>query len=152
VLAADCFTAIKATHLLKMLCSTFRCATFVLFSLATSSTIYSHYTNTKLYHYYCLPTAMQNRAALESIGGFAYGSITEDFLTSLTLAAAGYRCKYFLLRMTRGVSPKELESFMVQVRVLHYMYYYCLHSYCFTGATVSTSSIKCCMRVYCLLA
>jgi cellulose synthase (UDP-forming) len=66
----------------------------------------------------CATTAVDthNRAALESIGGFAYGSITEDFLTSLTLAAAGYRCKYFLQRMTRGVSPKELESFMVQVK------------------------------------
>jgi cellulose synthase (UDP-forming) len=58
------------------------------------------------------------RHAIESIGGFATGSITEDFMTSLTLAAAGFRCKYYLQRMTRGVSPKELDAFMVQV-LLH---------------------------------
>jgi hypothetical protein len=37
-------------------------------------------------------------------------------MTSLTLVANGYTCKYFLQRMTRGVSPKELDAFMVQVR------------------------------------
>eukprot|EP00611_Tribonema_gayanum_P009013 TRINITY_DN1871_c0_g2_i3.p1 TRINITY_DN1871_c0_g2~~TRINITY_DN1871_c0_g2_i3.p1 ORF type:complete len:935 (-),score=375.26 TRINITY_DN1871_c0_g2_i3:718-3522(-) len=55
-----------------------------------------------------------NRHALESVGGFSTGSITEDFKTSLNLCAHGFRCKYFLQRMTRGVSPKELNAFMVQ--------------------------------------
>jgi Glycosyl transferase family group 2 len=63
-----------------------------------------------------MPFTHTVRHAIESIGGFATGSITEDFKTSLTLAAAGFKCKYYLQRMTRGVSPKELDAFMVQVR------------------------------------
>ncbi|KAG5191580.1 nucleotide-diphospho-sugar transferase [Tribonema minus] len=55
-----------------------------------------------------------NRYALEKVGGFSTGSITEDFKTSLNLCANGFKCKYFLQRMTRGVSPKELNAFMVQ--------------------------------------
>ncbi|KAG5191781.1 hypothetical protein JKP88DRAFT_230720, partial [Tribonema minus] len=55
-----------------------------------------------------------NRHALVKVGGFSTGSITEDFKTSLNLCAHGYTCKYFLQRMTRGVSPKELNAFMVQ--------------------------------------
>ena len=41
----------------------------------------------------CTPCCGTNvtfsRAALLSVGGFTYGSITEDFLTSMTLHAAG---------------------------------------------------------------
>jgi hypothetical protein len=55
-----------------------------------------------------------NRYAIEKVGGFSVGSITEDFKTSLNLCANGFKCKFFLQRMTRGVSPKELNSFMVQ--------------------------------------
>ncbi|CAM9747757.1 unnamed protein product [Chrysoparadoxa australica] len=55
-----------------------------------------------------------NRTAMVSIGGFAYGSITEDFKTSMNLCARGFTCKYFLKRMTRGVCPKELSAFMKQ--------------------------------------
>ena len=47
-----------------------------------------------------------NRYALTSVGGFSTGSITEDFKTSLNLCSHGFKCKYFLQRMTRGVSPK----------------------------------------------
>jgi cellulose synthase/poly-beta-1,6-N-acetylglucosamine synthase-like glycosyltransferase len=54
------------------------------------------------------------RYALEKVGGFSTGSITEDFKTSLNLCANGFKCKYFLQRMTRGVSPKELDAFMIQ--------------------------------------
>mmetsp|Transcript_17935 Transcript_17935/g.26566 ORF Transcript_17935/g.26566 Transcript_17935/m.26566 type:complete len:892 (-) Transcript_17935:267-2942(-) len=55
-----------------------------------------------------------NRYALEKVGGFSVGSITEDFKTSLNLCANGFKCKFFLQRMTRGVSPKELNAFMIQ--------------------------------------
>eukprot|EP00611_Tribonema_gayanum_P009011 TRINITY_DN1871_c0_g1_i3.p2 TRINITY_DN1871_c0_g1~~TRINITY_DN1871_c0_g1_i3.p2 ORF type:complete len:234 (-),score=99.47 TRINITY_DN1871_c0_g1_i3:265-909(-) len=62
-----------------------------------------------------------NRHALVKVGGFSTGSITEDFKTSLNLCAHGYTCKYFLQRMTRGVSPKELNAFMVSHRAkLHF--------------------------------
>ena len=55
-----------------------------------------------------------SRIALESVGGFSTGSITEDFKTSLNIRAHGFKCKYFLQYMTRGVSPKELNAFMTQ--------------------------------------
>ncbi len=54
------------------------------------------------------------RPAMEALGGFSVGSITEDFKTSLNFCANGYKCKYYLKRMTRGVAPKELNAFMVQ--------------------------------------
>ena len=37
----------------------------------------------------CGTNVVFSRAALLSIGGFTYGSITEDFLTSMTLNNAG---------------------------------------------------------------
>mmetsp|Transcript_6522 Transcript_6522/g.9832 ORF Transcript_6522/g.9832 Transcript_6522/m.9832 type:complete len:820 (+) Transcript_6522:118-2577(+) len=55
-----------------------------------------------------------SRYALTKVGGFSVGSITEDFKTSLNICANGFKCKFFLQRMTRGVSPKELNAFMVQ--------------------------------------
>jgi cellulose synthase/poly-beta-1,6-N-acetylglucosamine synthase-like glycosyltransferase len=55
-----------------------------------------------------------SRVAMEAVGGFSIGSITEDFKTSLNMCANGFQCKYFLQRMTRGVSPKELNAFMIQ--------------------------------------
>lgn len=55
-----------------------------------------------------------SRYALTQVGGFSVGSITEDFKTSLNLCSHGFKCKYFLKRLTRGVSPKELDAFMVQ--------------------------------------
>ncbi len=54
------------------------------------------------------------RPAMEALGGFSIGSITEDFKTSLNFCANGYKCKYYLKRMTRGVAPKELNAFMIQ--------------------------------------
>ncbi len=54
------------------------------------------------------------RPAMEALGGFSVGSITEDFKTSLNFCANGYKCKYYLKRMTRGVAPKELNAFMIQ--------------------------------------
>jgi cellulose synthase/poly-beta-1,6-N-acetylglucosamine synthase-like glycosyltransferase len=55
-----------------------------------------------------------SRHAMETVGGFSVGSITEDFKTSLNMCANGFQCKYYLQRMTRGVSPKELNAFMIQ--------------------------------------
>jgi cellulose synthase/poly-beta-1,6-N-acetylglucosamine synthase-like glycosyltransferase len=55
-----------------------------------------------------------SRVAMESVGGFSIGSITEDFKTSMNMCSHGFQCKYYLQRMTRGVSPKELNAFMVQ--------------------------------------
>eukprot|EP00953_Heterococcus_sp_UTEX-ZZ885_P036137 18636-Heterococcus_DN1.PRE.1 len=69
---------------------------------------------------YCL-----RRYALEKVGGFSTGSITEDFKTSLNLCANGFVCKYFLQRMTRGVSPKELDAFMVQHTVYQQQLRHC---------------------------
>ncbi len=54
------------------------------------------------------------RPAMEALGGFSVGSITEDFKTSLNFCTNGYKCKYYLKLMTRGVAPKELNAFMIQ--------------------------------------
>lgn len=57
---------------------------------------------------------MLNRAALEAVGGFAYGSVTEDFLTSLTLQSAGYRTRYVDEVMAEGLAPSSMGPFFAQ--------------------------------------
>jgi len=46
--------------------------------------------------------------------GFAYGSVTEDFLTSMCLHSKGYKSKYVHEYLARGLSPDSLNDFMKQ--------------------------------------
>jgi len=46
--------------------------------------------------------------------GFAYGSVTEDFLTSMCLHSLGYKSKYVHEYLARGLSPDSLNDFMKQ--------------------------------------
>lgn len=54
------------------------------------------------------------RKALNTISGFTYGSVTEDFLTSLTLNTAGYRTRYVDEVLAVGLAPEGLDSFFAQ--------------------------------------
>lgn len=62
----------------------------------------------------CGTNAVLSRAALEAVGGFAFGSVTEDFLTSLTLQNAGYCTRYVDEVMAEGLAPSSLAPFFAQ--------------------------------------
>jgi len=68
----------------------------------------------------CAPCCGTNnifsRKALTSIGGFTYGSITEDFLTSMTLHSSGFQTKYAHEYVAFGLAPETLADFMKQRR------------------------------------
>ena len=51
---------------------------------------------------------------LRSIGGVQYGSITEDFLTSLRLHSEGWRSKYMMETSCVGLSPTTFYDFFIQ--------------------------------------
>ena len=55
-----------------------------------------------------------SRAALESIGGFAHESITEDFLTGLMMLLAGYRNLGIPDQLAHGLCPDTIGSLMKQ--------------------------------------
>ncbi len=54
------------------------------------------------------------RAALEEIGGFPYGTVTEDFETSLRLQKAGYRTYATGEVLAAGLSTTTVESMILQ--------------------------------------
>jgi cellulose synthase (UDP-forming) len=56
----------------------------------------------------CGTNVVFQRAALTAVGGFTYGSITEDFLTSLTLHAGGYESRYVTELLAMGLAPTDL--------------------------------------------
>lgn len=62
----------------------------------------------------CGTNVIFSRKALKSVGNFTYGSVTEDFLTSLTLKAAGYRTAYVDETLAVGLAPEGLDSFFGQ--------------------------------------
>jgi cellulose synthase (UDP-forming) len=63
----------------------------------------------------CGTNVLFSRRALESIGGFQYGSITEDFNTSMVLHSRGYKsCYYHESVLAEGMSPMTLGDFFQQ--------------------------------------
>lgn len=62
----------------------------------------------------CGTNVIFSRKCLTSVGGFVYGSVTEDFLTSMYLHNAGYKSKYVHEYLARGLSPDSLHDFMKQ--------------------------------------
>ena len=62
----------------------------------------------------CGTNVVFSRKALTSIGGFTYGSITEDFLTSMTLHNAKYKTKYVHEYLASGLAPDTLHDFYKQ--------------------------------------
>ena len=55
-----------------------------------------------------------DRAALISIGGQAYGSITEDNKTSMALAAAGFSSMYLDEKLQAGLAPDDVPGVFEQ--------------------------------------
>lgn len=55
-----------------------------------------------------------SRKALEDIGGFYTGVVTEDFATGMMMESKGYRCYAIDESYSCGLSPEDLKSLMKQ--------------------------------------
>jgi cellulose synthase/poly-beta-1,6-N-acetylglucosamine synthase-like glycosyltransferase len=64
--------------------------------------------------FYCGSPGILRRAALEEIGGFPTGTITEDMHTSLRLQKKGWRVLYFNRSLARGLAPQTFTGFATQ--------------------------------------
>ncbi len=64
--------------------------------------------------FFCGSCAVLRRSALEQIGGFKTGSVTEDVHTSLELHAAGYRSVYLPLPLAAGLATETLAAHVKQ--------------------------------------
>jgi cellulose synthase (UDP-forming) len=64
--------------------------------------------------FYCGSCAVIRRQHLDSIGGFATGTVTEDIHTSLLLHKKGYRSIYHDESLAYGVAPSKIEPFLKQ--------------------------------------
>ncbi|WP_018077882.1 glycosyltransferase [Thiobacillus denitrificans] len=64
--------------------------------------------------FYCGSCAVIRRQSLDSIGGFATGTVTEDLHTSLLLHKKGYRSVYHDESLAYGVAPAKIEPFLKQ--------------------------------------
>lgn len=58
--------------------------------------------------------AILRRAAVESVGGFATESVTEDMLTSMRIHSKGWRTKYVRKYLAFGLAPANLPQFITQ--------------------------------------
>jgi cellulose synthase (UDP-forming) len=58
--------------------------------------------------------AILRRSAIESIGGFATGSVTEDAFTSMRLHAAGFRSVYHDEPVGYLIAPESLQQYLTQ--------------------------------------
>ncbi len=65
---------------------------------------------------YCGSPAMLRRAALDSIGGFATGTITEDLHTGMRLQKRGWRVLYHNVSVARGLAPQTFVGYAAQWR------------------------------------
>jgi cellulose synthase (UDP-forming) len=58
--------------------------------------------------------ALLRRAALDDIGGFAAGTVSEDLHTSLRLHKRGWRSVYHNESLAFGLSPTNIEQYLAQ--------------------------------------
>ena len=72
-----------------------------------------NYTNSVVY---CGTNAVLSRDALESIGGFATQSVTEDIVTGMLIEAAGYKGVAINEVLAVGQNVNDLKSFIKQRR------------------------------------
>lgn len=63
---------------------------------------------------FCGNCAVVRRAALDEIGGFATGTVTEDLHTSLRLHAKGWKSVYHAQPLAFGAAPASIEPFIDQ--------------------------------------
>jgi cellulose synthase (UDP-forming) len=64
--------------------------------------------------YFCGSCAVLRRSALESIGGFATGTVTEDLHTSIRLHKKGYKAVYYPVSLAFGLAPNSVRAFLLQ--------------------------------------
>lgn len=64
--------------------------------------------------FWCGSPAVLRRQALESVGGAATSTVTEDILTSMRMHAAGWRSLYHNEVLAVGVAPGDLDGFRTQ--------------------------------------
>lgn len=64
--------------------------------------------------FFCGSCAVVRRQALDAIGGFATGTVTEDLHTSIRLHAKGYKSVYHAEALAFGVAPESIEPFLGQ--------------------------------------
>lgn len=64
--------------------------------------------------YFCGSCAVLRRAALESIGGFATGTVTEDLHTSIRLHKKGHKAVYYPVSLAFGLAPNSVRAFLLQ--------------------------------------
>jgi cellulose synthase (UDP-forming) len=64
--------------------------------------------------FWCGSPSIARRSALESIGGVATESITEDFLTSIKLNGKGWNIKYHNEALAFGIAPQSIHAFNLQ--------------------------------------
>jgi len=63
---------------------------------------------------FCGSCALLRRAALDDIGGFTTGAITEDIHTSLKIHKRGWRSVYHNESLAFGLSPSNIEQYLTQ--------------------------------------
>ncbi len=66
--------------------------------------------------YFCGTGAVLRRAALDSVGGFATETVTEDAHTSLRLHKEGWNSAYLNLPLAAGLAPERLSAHIRQRR------------------------------------
>src|SRR3954465_3861884 len=64
--------------------------------------------------FYCGSPAMIRRTALDDIGGFATGTITEDMHTGIKMQKKGWRVLYQNRTLARGLAPQTFIAFATQ--------------------------------------
>ena len=64
--------------------------------------------------FFCGSCAVVRRSALDEIGGFATGTVTEDLHTSIRIHAQGYKSVYHAEPMAFGLAPESIEPFIGQ--------------------------------------
>lgn len=64
--------------------------------------------------FFCGSCAVLRRSALDRIGGFATGTVTEDLHTSLRLHKQGYRSVYHATSLAYGLAPVTVAPFLRQ--------------------------------------
>ena len=64
--------------------------------------------------FFCGSCAVIRRKALEDIGGFATGTVTEDLHTSIRLHARGWKSVYHPETLAYGVAPPTFKPFRTQ--------------------------------------
>jgi cellulose synthase (UDP-forming) len=64
--------------------------------------------------FYCGSPGIIRRSALEEIGGFPTGTVTEDMHTSMRLQKKGWRVLYYNRTLARGLAPQTFTGFATQ--------------------------------------